>query len=223
MIGGEFVENDDCPVCFANQRIRLTFAILKKAGLPKAGTSVLHIAPELALYAHLFNSRRIEYVAADLFPDRYRAIPDVQRADVTDLQFPDGAFDLVLCNHVLEHVPDDRLAMRELRRVLKPGGVALLQAPMASKLAATVEDPSVTDPAERERRFGQFDHIRLYAEPDYVRRLNEAGFLVHVGPLSSYLSDAEIARYELNVRERLFIAGSQASIAAFLSAVGSAR
>jgi SAM-dependent methyltransferase len=213
VVGGEFVENDDCPICYANQRIRLTYAALKAAQLPDPGAHILHIAPELALYKSLFRGSQVHYVPADLVPGRYLNIPNVRQADITKLPFPDASFDLLLCNHVLEHVPDDRLAMREMRRVLKADGLAFLQVPIATKLEATVEDPSVEDPAERERRFGQFDHIRIYSETDYVSRLRESGFDVFVGSSAEVLGAADIAAYDLNPRERLFVAGSTEALA----------
>jgi len=95
--------------------------------------------------------------------------------DITDIHCADNYFDLILCNHVLEHIPDDRKAMRELCRVLKPGGKAILQVPLSILLKETYEDFSVTDPAERIRLFGQRDHCRIYGQ-DYENRLKESGF-----------------------------------------------
>ena len=100
---------------------------------------------------------------------------DVQ-ADITQLPFADEEFDVVLINHVLEHVPDDRQALREIYRVLRPGGRALMQHPMPEGLTGTVEDPSVTDPADRLEAFGQADHVRMYEESDFRARIREAGF-----------------------------------------------
>jgi SAM-dependent methyltransferase len=100
--------------------------------------------------------------------------------DLTDIQYPDGAFDIVMVSHVLEHIPDDRRAMRELRRVTSPGGWALLQVPLRD--GPTLEDPSITDPDERVRAFGQADHVRMYG-PDIAERLTQGGFRVEVlGP-----------------------------------------
>ena len=97
------------------------------------------------------------------------------KMDIMDIQYPDESFDVIYCSHVLEHVPDDRKAMREFRRVLKRGGWAILLVPITA--GKTHEDPSITEPAERLRVFGQEDHVRIYG-PDYVDRLREAGFAV---------------------------------------------
>src|SRR5262249_12053387 len=159
---------------YANHRSRLIYAYLGRRIW--RGEAVLHIAPELTLYRHVFSLADIDYHPADLTPAAYPQIPPVERAHLTALPSPDRRFHLTLCHHVLEHVREDRRAMRELRRVLKDGGTALLQVPLSLRLSDTDEDLSDIAPAERERRFGQFDHLRLYAVSDYIARLTEAGF-----------------------------------------------
>ncbi len=132
------------------------------------GKKMLHIAPEPEL-APIF--RRLVgpgYLTADLF-DPHAMV----RMDITDIQYPASSFNIVYCSHVLEHVPDDRKAMREFRRVLTPDGWALVVVPV--NVPRTVEDPTITDPAERQRLFGQVDHVRRYG-PDVEDRLKEAGF-----------------------------------------------
>jgi predicted SAM-dependent methyltransferase len=99
--------------------------------------------------------------------------------DLTQIPFPNSTFSAIICNHVLEHIPNDRAAMAELFRVLKPDGWAMLQVPISFHLAATYEDFSITDPMDRERAFGQNDHVRIYAM-DYVDRLKQAGFAVNL-------------------------------------------
>lgn len=204
VIGGEYIERDDCPICYANRRSRLVFKFLRSRHL-KAGASVLHVGPELAIYRHFFRYADVDYHAVDLIPTRHRDIPDVEKVDITDIPYPAKTFDLILCNHVLEHVPDDRKAMRELRRVLRDDGMALLQVPLGIKLAKTDEDPKLIDEKARERRFGQSDHVRIYAEQDYLARLKKAGFDVEILPISRFASYDELIRHQLNPRERLFI------------------
>ena len=114
-----------------------------------------------------------DYTGADIDPDGYGPHGDVVYCDIADVKFPDNTFDLIVCNHVLEHVPRDDLAISELYRVLKPGGVAILQVPISVKLNKTIEEPSMMDPRERERRFGQFDQVRIYGS-DYPQRLAAA-------------------------------------------------
>jgi len=138
-------------------------------GKPK---TMLHFAPERAFQGKLRHIPNLTYVSADLLVGR----ADVA-LDITQLPFRDDAFAIIYCSHVLEHVPDDRKAMRELHRVLHPAGWAVLQVPITAE--RTYEDPSITDPKERERVFGQHDHVRRYG-PDYVDRLEEAGFKVTI-------------------------------------------
>ena len=132
---------------------------------------VLHFAPE-AYFLPLAERANLDVVTADL------DYPFVDlNLDLTRLPIRDASFDVVICSHVLEHVPDDRAAMREIRRVLKPEGWALLMVPYDRARPTTFEDPSIEDPAERERLFGQHDHVRLYGR-DYADRLREAGLEV---------------------------------------------
>lgn len=209
VVGAEYVPEDDCPICYANRRSRLVYAYLKYVRPLQPGEAVLHFAPELSLYRYVFKESGAKYHPVDLNPAGYPEIPQVERVDVTAIPYPDKTFDLMLCNHVLEHVPDDRRAMRELRRVLKDNGVALLQAPLALALDETDEDLSITDPAERERRFGQFDHVRLYAVRDYAERLSEAGFEVSLTPSREIVGAGRDLGSDVNPLERLVIGRPQ--------------
>jgi SAM-dependent methyltransferase len=143
---------------------------------------ILHFAPEPPLRRILSCQQRLDYVTGDLDP----RFADLE-VDITELQFEDDSFDLVLCSHVLEHVPDDGSAMREVRRVLKPTGRALFQQPIDFSRAVTYEDPSIIDPAARLREFGQGDHVRYYGR-DFPQRLVAAGL------------DVEEEGYELDDR-----------------------
>lgn len=179
VVGGMRRENDSCPICHGKDRTRLLQLWLQReGGVASRKVSLLDIAPEYGLHRWIVRQPQVDYVAADLDRGRYRHIPDFVEADITKLPFPDGRFDVIVCSHVLEHVPDDAAAMRELRRCLKPGGAALLLVPEATDGLPTEEDPSVADPAERDRRFGQWDHVRLYAREDFPRRLEAQGFTV---------------------------------------------
>lgn len=161
--------NSKCPNCGSNERARFAYVVMSDR---LNGTErVLHFAPEKALTAWL-KSRVRDYVSADINP----AVAD-HVIDITEIAFPDNSFDLVWCSHVLEHVPDDGKAMREIHRVLRPGGIAMIQVPLWHDV--TDEDIAVTDPEERIRRFYQKDHVRLYGY-DIEDRLREAGFSVEV-------------------------------------------
>jgi ubiquinone/menaquinone biosynthesis C-methylase UbiE len=143
--------------------------------------------------------KNLDYTTADLDSP----LADI-KLDVQDMKIADNSFDVVFCNHVLEHVPDDLKAMREIYRVLKPGGMAIMQVPMNPDLKETFEDPSITDPKERHRLFGQYDHVRMYGA-DYHDRLKAAGFEVHVVDYSKRLSREEFEKYALPLREKLHV------------------
>lgn len=189
--------NAVCPGCGAKERDRLAALLLRKRddlrGRALAGRRaplrVLHVAPERPVASILRSWPEVEYLSADIRPGRAMAVVDVTRIDR-----PDGSFDAIWCSHVLEHVPADRAAMKELRRVLAPGGWAAVVVPVAAE--RTVEDPSVTSPQERRRRFGQHDHVRRYGR-DIVERLQEAGFEVETVRPGDLATAQEAARYGL--------------------------
>lgn len=162
-----------CPRCGALERHRLLWLYLtERTDLLSSPRSLLHFAPEPAYERRLKAIPGLRYVSADL--DSPLAMDAV---DIMDMPYADGSFDAVLCSHVLEHVNDDRRAMREIRRVLRPGGWAILMSPIDGRRTTTLEDPSITTPADRHRVFGQSDHVRLYGH-DFATRLAEAGFAV---------------------------------------------
>jgi SAM-dependent methyltransferase len=161
-----------CPVCLAHDRHRLAWHYLSTRtnlldGSPK---QVLHFAPETIFIEKFKHIPGIEYLSADLSSPHAMV-----KMDITAIDLPDASVDIVYCSHVLEHIPKDRQAMGEIFRVLKPGGWALIQVPIAKK--PTFEDPSITDPGERERLFWQSDHVRLYGL-DIQDRLMATGFEV---------------------------------------------
>ena len=187
-----------CPVCFSLERHRAAWLFLQRRTDLFKGQSrrLLHFAPEPVLQARLARLPHLDYVTADL--DNPRADEVV---DITAMQFPDCSFDAIYCSHVLEHVPADRQAIRELWRVLRPGGWALLVVPIGADL--TVEDPAVTDPSGRLRRFGQADHVRIYGR-DFQDRLREAGFDVDVVTAGQLVSREEAGTFGLSPSESLF-------------------
>jgi SAM-dependent methyltransferase len=170
-----------CWVCGSLERHRLlSILFAMRPDLLRPGMSVLHIAPEAQLTKRIRRGAS-RYVSGDLTA---RFGPET--LDVTDLRFSDGEFDAVICNHVLEHVPDDRRAMREIRRVLRPGGWAMLLVPDVSD-ATTAETPDITDPDELYRIYGQHDHVRAYGW-DYLDRLRDAGLETEVLRLDEVLT-----------------------------------
>lgn len=175
-----------CYACRSTDRERLVYAYLKHETdfFNAPDRAILHIAPEHFIQTEILKLNFTNYVCGDYFTEGYAYADFVRHMDVTDLPSDDAQFDWVICNHVLEHVEDDRKAMRELFRVLKPGGRAILQVPYAVDLETTFEDSTIISHEERTARYGQFDHVRLYGA-DYPDRLREAGFTV----VPRYLAD----------------------------------
>jgi SAM-dependent methyltransferase len=166
-----------CPSCDASDRERLYALYLDRvfaAHDPARRCRVLEFAPSFGLSRRLKRTPFVDYRSADL----YRNNVD-DRVDITDMRrYADGAFDLVLCSHVLEHVPDDRRAMRELHRVLRPDGFAIVMVPLVHGVEETNEDPAIDTPALRWKYFGSDDHVRQYGRRDFADRLAAAGFTV---------------------------------------------
>lgn len=158
---------------------------------------VLHMAPEQSFYGIFKKLSNLEYVSADLSSP----LADV-KADITALPFPDNTFDVVLCNHVLEHIPDDHKAMSELYRVMKRGGWGIFQIPQDLNLTTTYEDFSITNPDERAKHFGQYDHVRVYGL-DYADRLRTIGFEVEMLDYGKKIGVENIVKFSLTEGELL--------------------
>jgi SAM-dependent methyltransferase len=186
-------ENALCPNCLALERHRLMWLFLqRKTPFFTKPLRVLHIAPELCFIHRFEQLPNLDYITADIESPLAKV-----KMDVHQIPFEEGTFDVVFCNHVLEHVADDGQAMREIRRVLKPGGWGILQIPLFYPLKdTTFEDPSITDPRAREKAFGQDDHVRLYGK-DYPERLRKAGFKVTEDWLVREVSPEERQRFAL--------------------------
>lgn len=152
---------------------------------------VLHFAPEQAFYKRFRKLENLDYTTTDL----HSPLADV-KADICDLPFADNSFDFILCNHVLEHIADDHKALQELYRVLAPGGTAILQIPQDLSREHTFEDDSITDPKERAKIFGQYDHVRVYGR-DYFDKLRSIGFDVEEVDLTATMDPNLVDRYRL--------------------------
>lgn len=185
-------ENVLSPSSLSLERHRLLWLYLKReTEFFNKPLKVLHFAPEQAFYKRFRKQKNLNYTTTDL----NSPLADV-KADICNLPFEDNSFDFILCNHVLEHIPDDRQAMSELFRILKPGGTAILQIPQDLKREKTFQDDSITDPRQRAQIFGQYDHVRVYGR-DYFEILRSVGFKVEEVDYTSQLTEEEIDKYRL--------------------------
>ena len=195
---GKQRENALSPGTLSLERHRQMWLYLKsETDFFTKNLKVLHIAPEQEFLRKFKKMKNLDYISADLFSP----IVDV-KADILDLPFNNDEFDVVICNHVLEHIENDAKAMSELYRVMKKGGWGIVQVPMKNSLEKTYEDFSITDPKERQKHFGQYDHVRWYGM-DYFERLKNAGFETEINYYSQKFSDEEIQKYALNRNEIL--------------------
>lgn len=199
--GIETRSNVLCPKCLSLERHRLIWLYLKKeTDFFTKQIKFLHVAPEQCFHTRFRNAENIEYVTADL----ESPLADLH-FDLHKIPLEDDSFDFFMCNHVLEHVEDDYMVMKEIKRILKPGGVAILQVPQDYSLDVTYEDSTITDPLEREKHFLQKDHVRLYGL-DYPNRLRSVGFEVEEISYPNQLGEELSELYRLPVDEILYLA-----------------
>ena len=194
---GPVREDALCPRCLSLERHRLLWHYLAHSseqerfkGLP----TILHIAPEVCLmkqFKMMYEPAPYSYITADL----ESPLADMH-FDVQEIPIEDGAFDCVICNHIMEHVEDDRKALKEIFRILRRGGWGVILSPVELEREKTFEDDTITDREERTRIFGQYDHRRIYGR-DYTERLQEAGFEVYDIPYKEAFTAAEQQRYAL--------------------------
>lgn len=185
-------ENVLSPSTLSLERHRLLWLYLKnETDFFTKPLKLLHFAPEQAFYKRFKKLENIEYTTTDL----NSPLADV-KADICNLPFADNSFDVILCNHVLEHIPNDTKAMQELYRVMKPGGWGIVQIPQDLKRENTIEDDTITDKKERAKIFGQYDHVRIYGR-DYFDKLRSIGFTVEEVDYTHTLPKEEVEKYRL--------------------------
>lgn len=189
-----------CPVCGSLDRHRLAWLFLERKsdlfdGKPK---KLLHIAPESEFETRFKRINGLDYLSGDL------ENPAMVKMDITSIQYPDDSFDVIICCHVLEHVPDDRKAMSELYRVLKLGGWLLVQVPQPPEVTKTFEDPSITDPDERRRLFYWDTHVRVYG-PDLKDRLEEFGFTAKNVSWTDVVTPEETVRFGVKGQKLYYV------------------
>lgn len=185
-------ENVLSPSTLSLERHRLFWLYLKKeTSFFSEKHKVLHFAPEQAFYKRFRKMKNLEYITTDL----NSPLADV-KADICELPFQDNEFDFIFCNHVLEHIPDDTKAMQELYRVLAPDGTGIFQIPQDLSRDITFEDDSITNPKERAKIFGQYDHVRVYGR-DYFDKLRAIGFEVSEEDYTNTFSEPEMDKFRL--------------------------
>lgn len=197
--GNQGRDNRLCPGCLSLERHRLLWLFLhEKTEFFSAPLHVLHIAPEQPFLKRFRALKNLKYTTADL----ESPLADVHM-DIRQMPFADNSYDVLLCNHVLEHIDDEQKALSEIHRVLKPGGWAILQVPIEYHRATTFEDNSITDRAERERLFGQYDHVRVYG-CDYPTRLAATGMQVEENEFVKTLPSDKTSRFRLDEHEIIY-------------------
>lgn len=192
-----------CYYCGANDRERHLFLFFDRLNFwtQFRGKSILHFAPEIHLAKRIAAQMPEKYVRGDLFPSR----GEIVKIDATAIPFPDQSFDWVICNHVLEHIPDYARALAEFHRVLKPGGRAILQTPYSTRLQNNFEDPGIDKPALRTIFYGQHDHVRVFAERKLFGAFENAEFHLDRIPNSRCLTPAESDEFGINANEDLLL------------------
>lgn len=200
MVGSD-VNNFGCPYCGSFDRERHLFMYFDKLNLWELvkNRHVLHFAPEVHLSKRIEKEGPASYVKADLFP----ANETIRKEDATHISFPDQSFDLVLANHILEHIPDYKKALREIWRVLKPGGTAIVQTPFSKVLKNNFEDEGINTPALRAYFYAQHDHVRVYGEEHFMDALQEAGFMLKIARHNELFTEQETGYYGVNGIEDL--------------------
>ena len=195
-------ENVLCPYDLTLERHRLMWLYLtrKTDFFSAESLKVLHIAPEQCFLPHFKKQKNLDYTTADLVSP----IADIH-FDLHDIPLEDNQYDVVFCNHVMEHVDDPIRCMSELNRVMKPGGWAIMQVPQDMSRTETYEDKSITSPEEREKHFWQKDHVRLFGK-DYSSYLEKAGFKVDEFDLNTEFDATEVVKFRLMQKEILYIA-----------------
>lgn len=209
IIGAGRRDNCTCPRCFSKDRDRLIFLYLKnKTDLFEGHYKLLHIAPEAWMKELFQRIPNLHYTSGVKEAENMGYYYDrmTREMDITDLEMKNNLYDVIICNHVLEHVTDDILAMEELYRVLKPGGWAILQVPISPIMEESYEDYDIISDVSREKYFGQFDHVRIYGQ-DYFTRLRSVGFKVERHhPIKDNWNIPEIEKFALNPEEELIVA-----------------
>ncbi len=201
--------NEKCPSCGSLTRHRHVWLFLDDYFKQKQNISILHFSPEKPIADRLIAMAGIQY-----FTTQYnRELKADYHLDIQQIDLPDNQFDVIICSHVLEHIPDDRNAMKEVHRILKPGGSALIMVPLwPSEKHDTYENVAITDERDRIMHFGQYDHLRIYGL-DIISRLEQVGFKVDIVDMEKQVEPQLAEKYRLHnnldIRELIFLSIKQ--------------
>jgi predicted SAM-dependent methyltransferase len=200
MVGSD-VDNFGCPYCGSFDRERHLFMYFDKLHLweKMKGSGILHFAPEYHLSRKIEDQKPGTYVKGDLFPKDATIV----KVDATAISYQDNTFDLVIANHILEHIPDYQKALREIYRVMKPGGTAILQTPFSKVLTSNFEDAAITTPSLRAYFYAQHDHVRVFGERALLNALQQAGFTLELARHADWFTEKETYLYGVNKMEDL--------------------
>jgi len=200
MVGSD-VDNFGCPYCGSFDRERHLFMYFDKLRMWEKmnASAILHFAPEYHLSRKIEEQKPGTYVKGDLYPKD----TTIEKVDATAISYPDNTFDLVIANHILEHIPDYRKALREIYRVLKPGGTAILQTPFSKVLASNFEDEAIAAPSLRAYFYAQHDHVRVFGEQALLKALQQAGFTLELARHADWFTAEESYLYGVNEKEDL--------------------
>ncbi|KFN01172.1 glycosyltransferase [Bacillus clarus] len=191
-----------CPICNSMDRERLYRTYIEtETNLLSENHKILHIAPEARLREWLNQFTNLSYVCGDLIPKDQL----MEEVDVTNIVYENEAFDVIICSHVLEHVPEDEKAMKELYRVLKPGGWGIIQVPIVMHINSIIEGPSIVTPQMRKLVFGQEDHVRIYNQAGFIQRLKNAGFYVELYNIAEKYGIEQARKLGLSETDMLYI------------------
>jgi hypothetical protein len=198
---GSDIDNFGCPFCGSHDRERHLFMFFDKLKMwdKIRGACVLHFAPERRLRIKIEECSPIKYITADLFPKN----KSIEKIDATKIPYKDSTFDILIFNHILEHIPDYRKALQEIYRVLKPNGIAILQTPYSKLLKKNFEDEGINTDELRLFFYGQEDHVRMFSEKQFIQGLNDAGFILEIIKHGDYFSNRDSMYYGVNKHEDL--------------------
>lgn len=197
---GSDLENFNCPYCGAIDRTRHLFLYFEELNIWKkmANSRILHIAAEEEISKRILTLDVKQYIRGDLNPKT----SNTDKIDITTLKFQNNYFDIIFCNHVLEHVLDYKKAIKEIFRVLKKGGFAIVQTPFSKKIKNHFTDPNIKSNEDRARYYGESDHVRIFGQ-DLFSDFSEAGFELKIKSHSSILSGYDPSKYGVNAKEDL--------------------